>query len=96
MTVGIFNSSATFNPTVYQKKSFAALITRLMPNGQAPVYGISSQLKEETVRNMVRDLCEVAVPINHCYEPADAWPSNLFRHAISALSSTGLSKKGTS
>ena len=48
MTVGIFNTSATFNPADYAKKSFSSLITRLMPNGQAPLYGISSQLKEET------------------------------------------------
>ena len=48
MTVGVFNSGSTFNPTDYQKKSFASLITRLMPNGQAPLYGISSQLKEDT------------------------------------------------
>jgi len=48
MTVGVFNTSTTFNPTDYAKKSFATLITRLMPNGQAPLVGISSQLKEDT------------------------------------------------
>ena len=30
------------------KKSFAAMITRLMPNGTAPLFGMSSMLQEET------------------------------------------------
>jgi hypothetical protein len=30
------------------KKSFASLITRLMPNGQAPLFGITSMLETET------------------------------------------------
>lgn len=46
MTVGTFNTS--LNPTDYARKSFQALITRIMPNGQAPLVAISDQLKEET------------------------------------------------
>ncbi|TXH08468.1 MAG: hypothetical protein E6R04_10600 [Spirochaetes bacterium] len=46
MTVAVWNTG-TF-PTDLAKKSFAAMITRLFPNGQAPLYGISSMLKEET------------------------------------------------
>lgn len=46
MPTGIFNT--TMHPTDMVKKSFAALITRLMPNGQAPLVAISSMLKEET------------------------------------------------
>lgn len=32
----------------HAKKSFAGMITRLMPNGEAPLYGMTSMLKEET------------------------------------------------
>lgn len=46
MPVATWNT-ATF-PTDLAKKSFSAMITRLMPNGQAPLYGITSMLKEET------------------------------------------------
>lgn len=46
MTVGIFNTSQ--QTTDAMKKSFSALITRLAPNGSAPLFGISSMLKEET------------------------------------------------
>lgn len=46
MATGIFNTSAI--PTDLAKKSFAAAIARLMPNGQAPLYAITSQIKEET------------------------------------------------
>ena len=46
MSVAVWNTG-TF-PTDLARKSFAAMITRLMPNGQAPLYGISSMLKEET------------------------------------------------
>lgn len=46
MPAGIFNT--TLLPTDLAKKSFSSLITRLMPNGQAPLYGMTSMLKEET------------------------------------------------
>lgn len=46
MPVATWNTGT--NPADYAKKSFSALITRLMPNGQAPLFGISSMLKEET------------------------------------------------
>lgn len=46
MPTGIFNTSQATTDSV--KKSFASLITRLMPNGQAPLFGITSMLKEET------------------------------------------------
>lgn len=46
MTVGVFNTS--LNPQDYAKKSFQALITRLMPNGSAPLFAISDQLGEDT------------------------------------------------
>jgi hypothetical protein len=46
MPVATWNT-ASF-PTDLAKKSFSAMITRLMPNGQAPLFGISSMLKEET------------------------------------------------
>lgn len=40
-------STATF-PQDLAEKSFSGMITRLMPNGQAPLFGISSMLGEET------------------------------------------------
>lgn len=46
MATGTFNTS--LNPTDYVKKSFQSLITRIMPNGQAPLYAISDELGEET------------------------------------------------
>lgn len=46
MPVATWNT-ATF-PQDLAKKSFSAMITHLMPNGQAPLYGITSMLKEET------------------------------------------------
>jgi hypothetical protein len=46
MSTGIFNTS-NFT-TDLQAKSFARMITRLMPNGSAPLFGMTSMLPEET------------------------------------------------
>jgi Family of unknown function (DUF5309) len=46
MPVATWNT-ASF-PADLAKKSFSAMITRLMPNGQAPLFGLTSMLKEET------------------------------------------------
>lgn len=46
MPVGTWNTSQL--PADLAKKSFAAAITRLMPNGGAPLFGITALLKEET------------------------------------------------
>lgn len=46
MPVGIFNTAVI--PQDLAKKSFAAMITRLMPNGSAPLFGLTALLKEET------------------------------------------------
>jgi len=46
MTIGIFNSG-NFTQDL-AKKSFASMITRLMPNGMAPLFGLTSMLAEET------------------------------------------------
>ncbi len=46
MPVGTFNTSLL--TTDLAKKSFSSMITRLMPNGQAPLFGMTSMLKEET------------------------------------------------
>lgn len=43
---GVFNTSQI--TTDLAKKSFAAMITRLMPNGTAPLFGLTALLKEET------------------------------------------------
>lgn len=44
--IGAFNTAMI--PQDLAKKSFSAMITRLMPNGDAPLYGLTALLKEET------------------------------------------------
>ncbi len=46
MTTGVFNTS-NFT-TDLAKPSFAQMITRLMPNGSAPLFGLTSMLSSET------------------------------------------------
>jgi len=46
MSVGIFNSTAFTQDLA--KKSFAGMITRLMPNGSAPLFGMTGMLSSET------------------------------------------------
>ena len=46
MTTGIFNTGGFIQD--HAKKSFASMITRLMPNGNAPLFGLSSMLQDET------------------------------------------------
>lgn len=46
MTIGAFNTAVI--PQDLAKKSFSAMITRLMPNGDAPLFGLTALLKEET------------------------------------------------
>jgi hypothetical protein len=43
---GVFNTGQITQDLA--KKSFAAMITRLMPNGTAPLFGLTAMLKEET------------------------------------------------
>lgn len=46
MSTGIFNSSQFAQDLA--RKSFAGMITRLMPNGTAPLFGLTSMLSSET------------------------------------------------
>ena len=46
MTVGVFSTTQLTQDLA--KKSFAGMITRLMPNGTAPLFGMTSMLGEET------------------------------------------------
>lgn len=46
MTTGIFNTSGFTQD--HAAKSFAGMITRLMPNGSAPLFGMTSMLDSET------------------------------------------------
>ena len=46
MTTGVYNSN--FFPQDLARKSFASMITRLMPNGTAPLFGLTSMLQDET------------------------------------------------
>ena len=46
MSTGIFNTAVL--TTDLAKKSFAGMITRLMPNGAAPLFGMTSMLQTET------------------------------------------------
>lgn len=48
MASGMINFSTINSTTDFVKKSFAGMITRLMPNGQAPLFGLTSMLKDET------------------------------------------------
>lgn len=50
MTTGILNT-AQFT-TDLARKSFAGMITRLMPNGTAPLFGLTSMLNTETAVNV--------------------------------------------
>lgn len=50
MSIGTL-STATL-PTDLAKKSFSAFITRLMPNGQAPLFGLTALLKDEVASNI--------------------------------------------
>lgn len=45
MSAGIFNTSALTQD--FARKSFAAMITRLMPNGTAPLFGMTSMIPTE-------------------------------------------------
>ena len=45
MSTGIFNTSGFTQDLA--AKSFAGMITRLMPNGQAPLFGMTSMLPTE-------------------------------------------------
>ena len=46
MSTGIFNTAALTQDLA--KKSFAGMITRLMPNGAAPLFGMTAMLQSET------------------------------------------------
>ena len=46
MSTGIFNSNLATQDLA--RKSFAGMITRLMPNGQAPLFGLTSMLSSDT------------------------------------------------
>ena len=46
MSTGLFNTAVLTQDLA--KKSFAGMITRLMPNGMAPLFGMTSMLKSET------------------------------------------------
>ena len=46
MSTGLFNTAVL--TTDLAKKSFAGMITRLMPNGAAPLFGMTSMLQSET------------------------------------------------
>ena len=48
MASGMIDFSTVNGTTDFVKKSFAAMITRLMPNGSAPLFGLTSMLKSET------------------------------------------------
>lgn len=50
MAVGVFNTAVI--PQDLAAKSFSAYITRLMPNGSAPLFGLTALLKEETAKQI--------------------------------------------
>jgi hypothetical protein len=52
MAVGLISSAYPAQPSNLNGISFAQAITRLMPNGTAPLFGLSSLLKDETASNI--------------------------------------------
>lgn len=50
MAVGLISTANL--PTDLARKSFSAMITRLMPNGTAPLFGLTALLKDETAFNI--------------------------------------------
>lgn len=50
MATGLLTSATA--PTDLNAKSFATMITRLMPNGTAPMFGLTALLKDETASNI--------------------------------------------
>lgn len=50
MAVGLISTANL--PTDLAKKSFSAMITRLMPNGSAPLFGLTALLRDETAANI--------------------------------------------
>lgn len=50
MAVGLISTANL--PTDLAKKSFSAMITRLMPNGTAPLFGLTALLKDEQAANI--------------------------------------------
>lgn len=50
ITTDMFNSSQQTQDV--DDKSFASLVTRLMPNGEAPLFGLTSMLRSETATNV--------------------------------------------
>lgn len=50
MSTGLLSSASI--PTDLAQKNYAAMITRLMPNGQAPLFGLTALLKDETAANI--------------------------------------------
>lgn len=52
MSVGLITSAYPTQPTNLNGLSFASAITRLMPNGSAPLFGLTSLLRDETASNI--------------------------------------------
>lgn len=52
MAVGLISSAVPVQPNNLNGISFSSAITRLMPNGSAPLFGLTSLLKDETASNI--------------------------------------------
>lgn len=52
MAVGLISSALPVQPSNLNGVSFSQAITRLMPNGSAPLFGLTSLLKDETASNI--------------------------------------------
>lgn len=52
MAVGLISSALPVQPSNLNGVSFSQAITRLMPNGTAPLFGLTSLLKDETASNI--------------------------------------------
>ena len=82
MSTNIFNSAGSIDlaktPDKLGALSFAGAITRLMPNGSAPLFGLTSMLKSET-----------AVQIEHgYYAKIMLFPEGKINGAVNAAATT--------
>lgn len=82
MTTGVFNTGNFAQDLA--KKSFAAMITRLMPNGSAPLFGLTSLLPSET-----------AVQIEHGFFTKTMLFPEMVTTAISLAASTTVTVAST-
>lgn len=98
MPTGVSNTSSNFMPQDYARKSFAGMITRLFPAGQAPLFGLTSMLQSETAMQQehgffTKTMIFPAITLTaagqasgdttfSCLSTANVLPGMMFRHDV--------------